>query len=89
MHGRSHEHMGSWAAAMHGACNLTHATAGPCLCLQSQLAPLQSPQSIADGVLAYNQDGHRQRTVDWCDATGGTSAAFDFTLKVSTDGLVC
>ncbi len=37
--------------------------------------------SYSDGVLAYNQDGHRQRTVDWCDATGGTCAAFDFTLK--------
>jgi hypothetical protein len=34
-----------------------------------------------DGVLNYNQDGHRQRTVSWCDQTGGTSAAFDFTLK--------
>ncbi|PRW34079.1 glycoside hydrolase isoform A [Chlorella sorokiniana] len=37
--------------------------------------------SYSDGVLAYSQDAHRQRTVDWCDATGGTSAAFDFTLK--------
>lgn len=37
--------------------------------------------SYADGVLSYNQDAHRQRTVDWCDATGGTCAAFDFTLK--------
>ncbi|KDD74952.1 hypothetical protein H632_c966p0, partial [Helicosporidium sp. ATCC 50920] len=37
--------------------------------------------SYTDGVLNYNQDGHRQRTVDWCDATGSTSAAFDFTLK--------
>lgn len=34
-----------------------------------------------DGVLNYNQDSHRQRTVSWCDQTGGTSAAFDFTLK--------
>ena len=34
-----------------------------------------------DGVLDYNQDKHRQRTVDWCDQTGGTSAAFDFTTK--------
>jgi hypothetical protein len=32
-------------------------------------------------VLNYSQDTHRQRTVDWCDATGGTAAAFDFTLK--------
>ena len=37
--------------------------------------------SYTDGVLNYNQDAHRQRTVDWCDATGGTSAAFDFTTK--------
>lgn len=37
--------------------------------------------SYSDGVLAYNQDAHRQRTIDWCDATGGTCAAFDFTLK--------
>jgi len=37
--------------------------------------------SYTDGVLSYNQDAHRQRTVDWCDATGGTCAAFDFTLK--------
>ncbi|EFN55550.1 hypothetical protein CHLNCDRAFT_31136 [Chlorella variabilis] len=37
--------------------------------------------SYTDGVLNYNQDSHRQRTVDWCDATGGTSAAFDFTTK--------
>ncbi|DBA79186.1 hypothetical protein WJX77_000073 [Trebouxia sp. C0004] len=34
-----------------------------------------------DGVLNYNQDAHRQRTVNWCDQTGGTSAAFDFTTK--------
>ena len=34
-----------------------------------------------DGVLNYNQDGHRQRTVNWCDTTGGTAAAFDFTTK--------
>ena len=37
--------------------------------------------SYTDGVLNYNQDAHRQREVDWCDATGGTSAAFDFTTK--------
>eukprot|EP00798_Chlamydomonas_sp_ICE-L_P008898 gene8898-3784_t len=35
----------------------------------------------SDGVLNYNQDAHRQRTIDWCDTTGGTSAAFDFTTK--------
>uniref|UniRef100_A0A383VU35 Alpha-amylase n=1 Tax=Tetradesmus obliquus TaxID=3088 RepID=A0A383VU35_TETOB len=34
-----------------------------------------------DGVLNYNQDAHRQRTVNWVDATGGTNAAFDFTTK--------
>ena len=35
----------------------------------------------SDGVLNYNQDAHRQRTVNWCDQTGGTAAAFDFTTK--------
>lgn len=34
-----------------------------------------------DGVLNYNQDAHRQRTINWCDQTGGCSAAFDFTTK--------
>ena len=33
------------------------------------------------GVLDYNQDAHRQRIVNWCDSTGGTAAAFDFTTK--------
>mmetsp|Transcript_23952 Transcript_23952/g.32951 ORF Transcript_23952/g.32951 Transcript_23952/m.32951 type:complete len:730 (+) Transcript_23952:170-2359(+) len=37
--------------------------------------------NYSDGVLSYNQDSHRQRTVDWCDSTGGTTAAFDFTTK--------
>ena len=37
--------------------------------------------SYSDGVLNYNQDAHRQRTIDWIDATGGTCAAFDFTTK--------
>eukprot|EP00192_Tetraselmis_astigmatica_P007506 CAMPEP_0117654098 /NCGR_PEP_ID=MMETSP0804-20121206/3558_1 /TAXON_ID=1074897 /ORGANISM="Tetraselmis astigmatica, Strain CCMP880" /LENGTH=714 /DNA_ID=CAMNT_0005460347 /DNA_START=1 /DNA_END=2145 /DNA_ORIENTATION=- len=32
-------------------------------------------------VLQYNQDAHRQRTVNWIDSTGGTAAAFDFTTK--------
>ena len=27
------------------------------------------------------QDAHRQRTINWCDRTGGTAAAFDFTTK--------
>eukprot|EP00897_Mesotaenium_endlicherianum_P002833 jgi/Mesen1/2578/ME000162S01706 len=31
--------------------------------------------------LDYNQDGHRQRLVDWVNATGNRSAAFDFTTK--------
>ncbi len=34
-----------------------------------------------DGVLNYNQDTHRQRSVTWCDSTGGTAGAFDFTTK--------
>ena len=34
-----------------------------------------------DGVLNYNQDAHRQRITNWCDRTGGTAAAFDFTTK--------
>lgn len=34
-----------------------------------------------DGVLNYNQDSHRQRAVNWCDSTGGTAGAFDFTTK--------
>ncbi|MEW5305901.1 MAG: hypothetical protein WDW36_008413 [Sanguina aurantia] len=37
--------------------------------------------SYTDGVLDYNQDSHRQQTIDWCDSTGGTSGAFDFTTK--------
>lgn len=35
------------------------------------------------GSLVYDQDSHRQAIVDWCDATGGTSTAFDFTTKAS------
>ena len=31
--------------------------------------------------LEYNQDAHRQRIVDWIDATGGNCTAFDFTTK--------
>ncbi|XP_047319845.1 uncharacterized protein LOC124923895 [Impatiens glandulifera] len=31
--------------------------------------------------LCYNQDAHRQRIVDWINATGGTSSAFDVTTK--------
>ncbi len=42
----------------------------------------------ADGVLNYNQDAHRQRTVNWCDRTGGTASAFDFTTKGAAQGLL-
>lgn len=31
--------------------------------------------------LAYNQDSHRQKIIDWINGTGGVSAAFDFTTK--------
>ncbi|KAF7803074.1 myosin-3-like isoform X1 [Senna tora] len=34
-----------------------------------------------DGNLSYNQDDHRQRIIDWINATEGTSAAFDMTTK--------
>ena len=37
--------------------------------------------AYSGGVLDYEQDAHRQRTVDWIDCTGGRSAAFDFTTK--------
>ncbi|KAL4354877.1 hypothetical protein GQ457_06G033400 [Hibiscus cannabinus] len=33
------------------------------------------------GNLSYNQDAHRQRIVNWINATGGTSSAFDVTTK--------
>ncbi|XP_058070368.1 uncharacterized protein LOC131219319 isoform X2 [Magnolia sinica] len=33
------------------------------------------------GNLCYNQDAHRQRIVNWINATGGTSSAFDVTSK--------
>lgn len=33
------------------------------------------------GNVGYNQDGHRQRIVNWVNATGGTSSAFDVTTK--------
>eukprot|EP00271_Cylindrocystis_brebissonii_P013286 TRINITY_DN329_c0_g3_i1.p1 TRINITY_DN329_c0_g3~~TRINITY_DN329_c0_g3_i1.p1 ORF type:complete len:534 (-),score=92.49 TRINITY_DN329_c0_g3_i1:719-2320(-) len=36
--------------------------------------------SYGDGV-EYNQDNHRQQLVNWIDATGGRSTAFDFTTK--------
>jgi alpha-amylase len=44
--------------------------------------------SYTNGVLDYNQDAHRQRIVNWCDRTGGTAAAFDFTTKVRRDSAV-
>ena len=31
--------------------------------------------------LEYDQDAHRQRIVDWIDAAGGNTTAFDFTTK--------
>ena len=37
--------------------------------------------SYSGSGLDGNQDGHRQRTIDWVDQTGGKSAAFDFTTK--------
>ncbi|XP_075105702.1 uncharacterized protein LOC107760700 isoform X2 [Nicotiana tabacum] len=33
------------------------------------------------GNLCYNQDAHRQRIVNWINATGGSSSAFDVTTK--------
>ncbi|KAJ6371238.1 hypothetical protein OIU77_001692 [Salix suchowensis] len=33
------------------------------------------------GSLCYNQDSHRQRIVNWINASGGTSSAFDVTTK--------
>ncbi|KAH9625466.1 hypothetical protein KSS87_008129 [Heliosperma pusillum] len=34
-----------------------------------------------NGRLAYNQDSHRQRIIDWIDGTGKLATAFDFTTK--------
>ncbi|MCO5586005.1 hypothetical protein L7F22_039942 [Adiantum nelumboides] len=33
------------------------------------------------GNVCYNQDAHRQRIVNWVNASGGTSSAFDVTTK--------
>lgn len=33
------------------------------------------------GGLCYNQDAHRQRIINWINATGGSSSAFDVTTK--------
>jgi len=35
--------------------------------------------NYSDGVLNYDQDSHRQRTIDWCDRSA--AGAFDFTTK--------
>ncbi|CAN4081647.1 unnamed protein product [Withania somnifera] len=37
--------------------------------------------SYEGGNLCYNQDAHRQRIVNWINATGGSSSAFDVTTK--------
>ena len=37
--------------------------------------------SYTDGILEYDQRNHRQRTCNWVDASGGNTAAFDFTTK--------
>ena len=36
---------------------------------------------LAEACRRPAQDAHRQRIIDWCDATGGAAAAFDFTTK--------
>ncbi|GKV22435.1 hypothetical protein SLEP1_g32309 [Rubroshorea leprosula] len=37
--------------------------------------------SYTYGEMDYNQDAHRQRIVDWLNATNGTAGAFDVTTK--------
>lgn len=37
--------------------------------------------SYTYGEMDYNQDAHRQRIVDWINATNGTAGAFDVTRK--------
>uniref|UniRef100_A0A7N0ULS4 1,4-alpha-D-glucan glucanohydrolase n=1 Tax=Kalanchoe fedtschenkoi TaxID=63787 RepID=A0A7N0ULS4_KALFE len=37
--------------------------------------------SYTYGAMDHNQDAHRQRIVDWINATGGTAGAFDVTTK--------
>ena len=34
-----------------------------------------------DGTPEYNQDAHRQRTIDWLNSARGTATAFDVTTK--------
>ncbi len=56
-------------------------------CEQVSAQPQPYPRPCAHHITApappppLLQDAHRQRTVNWCDSTGGTSAAFDFTTK--------
>lgn len=37
--------------------------------------------SYTYGAMDHNQDAHRQRIVDWINATSGTAGAFDVTTK--------
>ncbi|XP_021722967.1 alpha-amylase 3, chloroplastic-like [Chenopodium quinoa] len=37
--------------------------------------------SYTYGEMDYDQDAHRQRIIDWVNATGGTAGAFDVTTK--------
>ncbi|CAL8471337.1 g10879 [Coccomyxa elongata] len=37
--------------------------------------------AYTDSKIEFDQDAHRQRIVDWCDAADGCAAAFDFTTK--------
>ncbi|GJP55033.1 hypothetical protein CLOM_g14020 [Closterium sp. NIES-68] len=37
--------------------------------------------SYEGGTVSYNQNAHRQRIINWINATGGTSSAFDVTTK--------
>ncbi|XP_078428888.1 alpha-amylase-like 3 [Wolffia australiana] len=37
--------------------------------------------SYTYGQMDYSQDGHRQRIIDWINATGGNASAFDVTTK--------
>ncbi|GBG73693.1 hypothetical protein CBR_g17035 [Chara braunii] len=37
--------------------------------------------SYTYGEMDYNQDAHRQRIIDWMNATGGNAGAFDVTTK--------
>ena len=49
------------------------------MCTQHMVCALALLQLILGCPCA--QDAHRQRTIDWIDATGGRAAAFDFTTK--------